>query len=232
MAQSWLKQETSSSHPERAGGRAAQAQVQAHEQPQVHSNVPCTNMSRASIAPSSVLRSQTAAGAAGAAGTATTTTVQVQARAQAQAYMQAQLPTSASMTPVFPITDLTTTHPPSSFHPTAATNNFNTIDIPYAESTYSSSNVSAASTSTPATPVTGVGAAEGSVVTRSPSISATASSAEAPTASATASSDSTAPAATPKVKAKRVRTSKPKVKTGCTNCKFVSPILVLSPPLA
>jgi hypothetical protein len=229
MAQSWLKQETSSSHPERAGGRAAQAQVQAHEQPQVHSNVPSANMSRAAIAPSSVLRSQAAA-----AGTATTT-VQVQARAraqaQAQAYTQAQLPTSASMTPVFPITDLTTTHPPS-FHPTAATNNFNPIDIPYAESTYSSSNVSAASTSTPATPVTGVGAAEGSVVTRSPSISATASSAEAPTASAPASSDLTASAAAPKVKAKRVRTSKPKVKTGCTNCKFVSPILVPSPLLA
>ncbi|KAM0243139.1 hypothetical protein ACHAP5_006858 [Fusarium lateritium] len=172
-------------------------------------------MSRAAIVPSSVLRSQAAAGASGTAVTAAT--VQVQARAQA--YTQAQLPTSASMTPVFPITNLTTTHPSSSFHPTAAASNFNTIDIPYAESTYSSSNVSAASTSTPATPVTGAGAAEGSVVTRSPSISATASSAETPTASAPASSGSTASAATPKAKAKRVRTSKPKVKTGCTNCK-------------
>lgn len=227
MAQSWLKQETSSSHPERAGGRAAQAQ--AHEQ--VHSNVLSTNMNQAATVPSSALRSQTEAGA-GATGTVTTPNVQVQA--QAQAYTQAQLPTSASMTPVFPITDLTTTHPPSSFHPTAAASNFNTIDIPYAESTYSSSNVSAASTSTPATPVTGVGAgaAEGSVATRSPSISATTSSAENPTAPAPASSDSTALAAASKVKAKRVRTSKPKVKTGCTNCKFVSPILVPSPPLA
>ncbi|KAF4445570.1 hypothetical protein F53441_10702 [Fusarium austroafricanum] len=157
------------------------------------------------LAPPSVLRSQIAATA-----TPTPTT-----KSQAQA----QLPASTSITPVFPITDLTT-HPPPSLHPNSG-NTFNTIDIPYTESTYSSSNVSPASTSTPATPAPGVATAEGINTARSPSISAAATSTKAASVASTASasSDLTAPATAPPTKAKRVRTSKPKVKTGCANCK-------------
>ncbi|OBS18430.1 hypothetical protein FPOA_10157 [Fusarium poae] len=130
----------------------------------------------------------------------TTTHAQVQTRA-------------TSTTPVFPTTDPITQPPSSSLHPIAI-NTFNNVEIPSNESNYSSSNVSAASTSTPATPSATTDAIAAS---SSPSIS---SSAKAPSTSnstdPTASATSTV---TPKPKAKRVRTSKPKVKTGCTNCK-------------
>jgi hypothetical protein len=139
---------------------------------------------------------------------------------------QVQLPALASTTTIFPITDLTT-HPSSVPHSTSV-NTFNTIDIPYTESSYSSSNVSPASTSTPATPVTGVGTTEGITANRSPSVSAAGISTKTASVASTtsASSDLVAPPAAPPAKAKRVRTSKPKVKTGCANCKFVSPILI------
>ncbi|KAF4967168.1 hypothetical protein FSARC_5240 [Fusarium sarcochroum] len=169
MAQSWLKEESSSPQSERATGRAP-------------SNVPSTNINEVAVAPSSVLRSQ----------------VSVSVSASA----------SVTPVPVFPVTDLTT-HPPS-LH-AAAINTFNNIEIPYTESTYSSSNVSPASTSTPATPVTGPGAADGITISESPSVSAAGPS-------SSASLDPTAAAAS-QLKAKRVRTSKPKVKTGCANCK-------------
>lgn len=202
MAQSWLKEEYSSSHSERAGGRA---QAHAHAQGQANSHVSFTNMNHAS---SSSSRDQAAA----------TPTTESQA--------QVQLPVSTSTTTTFPITDLTT-HPSSIPHPTSV-NTFNTIDIPYTESSYSSSNVSPASTSTPATPITGAGNTERIATTRSPSVSAAGTSTKTASVASTtsASSDLVAPSAAPPAKAKRVRTSKPKVKTGCANCKFVSPILI------
>ncbi|RFN47578.1 c6 zinc finger protein [Fusarium flagelliforme] len=131
-------------------------------------------------------------------------------------------PTSslATTTPSFSATN-STTQPSSSLHPIAI-NNFNTIDIPYTESNYSSSNVSPASTSTPVTPSA---AADTLAASSSPSASvsapaSSASSTKAPSASNSSGARApTATAASSQVKAKRVRTSKPKVKTGCTNCK-------------
>ncbi|KAG7419695.1 Aspercryptin biosynthesis cluster-specific transcription regulator atnN [Fusarium oxysporum f. sp. rapae] len=136
-----------------------------------------------------------------------------------ESQVQVQLPVSTSTTTIFPITDLTT-HPSSIPHPTSV-NTFNTIDIPYTESSYSSSNVSPASTSTPATPITGAGNTERIATTRSPSVSAAGTSTKTASVASTtsASSDLVAPSAAPPAKAKRVRTSKPKVKTGCANCK-------------
>ncbi|KAF5023813.1 hypothetical protein F66182_4121 [Fusarium sp. NRRL 66182] len=135
----------------------------------------------------------------------------------------APAPTTATATPVLSETNLTS-QPPSSLH-LAAINTFNTIDIPYTESTYSSSNVSIASTSTPATPVTGAAATERTAVSKSPSISGAITSSETPTASSHRKTSAACQS-----KAKRVRTSKPKVKTGCANCKFVSPDSLSSSP--
>ncbi|KAJ3458508.1 hypothetical protein MRS44_012617 [Fusarium solani] len=88
---------------------------------------------------------------------------------------------------------------------------FNTIDNPYIES--SSSNISPAS-SNPVTPVT---SGDANIA------SSTASAAASSSGPAAASSDSAKTSSTGKApvqfKPKRVRTSKPKVKTGCTNCK-------------
>ncbi|CAF3461747.1 unnamed protein product [Fusarium graminearum] len=130
----------------------------------------------------------------------------------------AQAQTQAtSTTPVFPATD-PTQPPSSSLHPIAI-NTFNTIEIPSNESSYSSSNVSPASTSTPATPSA---TTEAIAASSSPSISSSILASSAKTPSTSTSTDPTASAtstASSKPKAKRVRTSKPKVKTGCTNCK-------------
>nr|WJJ79996.1 zinc-cluster transcription factor [Fusarium keratoplasticum] len=120
-------------------------------------------------------------------------------------------PTSATTAPpAFP--PVLETQPSSSYSLDLSTfGSFNTIDNPYIES--SSSNISPAS-SNPVTPVT---SGDANIA------SSTASAATSSSGPAAASSDSVKTSSTGKApvqfKPKRVRTSKPKVKTGCTNCK-------------
>ncbi|KAM5375315.1 hypothetical protein ACJZ2D_006015 [Fusarium nematophilum] len=100
----------------------------------------------------------------------------------------------------------------------------NTFNLDGSHTDSSSSNISPASTSTSVTPVIGGGAGEGTTAPNLPPPSATAaaavpSSAAARTASSYPSTSSATGSAPAQFKPKRVRTSKPKVKTGCTNCK-------------
>ncbi|KAF4982050.1 hypothetical protein FDECE_17587 [Fusarium decemcellulare] len=117
---------------------------------------------------------------------------------------------ASTITPVLPVLS---TQPPYALH-LAAPNTTLSLDIPYAES--SSSNISPSSAGTPATPITGGGAVDVPAASSRASVS----SAAATASSSDARSSSAGPAPS-QFKPKRVRTSKPKVKTGCTNCKRI-----------